>query len=277
MDTSEEKKIDLGSIKTDLIDGIRECSARGLYHCTKWLAELNFSIAHVKLPENHCEFSENYDSEFDVYCVAKSYFDVKEYDRSAHYTRNCSNNKTRFLHLYSTYLSIEKKKLDNMTDTNCPPDPTKNTALKDLCSVLKEDYYKKRLDGYSLYLYGVILKKLDLTNLAIDIFSEAVHSVPILWSAWQELAQLVPTKNKLLSLNLPDHWMKQFFLAYAYLEQLCNDESLDIYSKLHEQGFNKSSFLIAQTAIVYHNRRGNNNPFYSNNTVIILFNQIYIN
>ncbi|KRT82699.1 hypothetical protein AMK59_4720 [Oryctes borbonicus] len=256
MDTTTEDKLDLRLVKTDLIEAIRDCSARGLYHCVKWLSELNFSISHIKLPEEHCKFSEVYENEYDVYCVAKSYFDVKEYDRCAHYTKASTNPKARFLHLYSRFLSFEKKKLDNMTDANCPPDPTKNTILKDLRAVLMEGYHKKQLDGYCLYLYGVILKKLDLTNLAIDVFVEAVFSTPILWAAWQELAQLLPNKNKLKSLVLPDHWMKQFFLAYAYLEQLCNDESLEIYCKLHEQGFNKSSFIIAQTAIVYHNRRG---------------------
>ncbi|KAK9737653.1 Anaphase promoting complex subunit 8 / Cdc23 [Popillia japonica] len=255
MDTSSEDKLDLQLLKVDLTEGIRACSERGLYHCTKWLAELNFAISHIKLAEEQSKFTETYDNEYDAYCIAKSYFDVKEYDRCAHYTKNCENPKPRFLHLYSRYLSIEKKKLDNMTDANCPPDPTKNTALKDLCAILMEDYNRKKLDGYCLYLYGVILKKLDLTNLAIDVFVESVNAVPILWAAWQELAQLVPNKNKLNSLILPNHWIKQFFLAYAYLEQLSNDESLEIYTKLHDQGFNKSSFLIAQTAIVYHNRR----------------------
>lgn len=254
MDLTDEK-LDLQLIKLDLLEGIRQCSERGLYHCMKWLAELNHSISHITLP-GQTKFIENYDEEYDIYCLAKSYFDVKEYDRCAHYTKNCKNPKPRFLHLYSRYLSIEKKKIDNMTDSNCPPDPTKNTALKDLCAILMGDYCKDKLDGFCLYLYGVILRKLDLTNKAIDVFVKAVHATPVLWAAWQELGQILPSRNRLNSLHLPDHWMRQFFMAYASLEQLSNDESLEIYTKLHAQGFNRSSFLIAQTAIVYHNRRG---------------------
>ncbi|XP_022914090.1 cell division cycle protein 23 homolog isoform X2 [Onthophagus taurus] len=142
-----------------------------------------------------------------------------------------------------------------MTDSHCPPDPMNNAALKNLCADLKADYYDKKMDGYCLYLYGVVLKRLEVTNTAIDVFNEAVNATPILWSAWQELAQMIPNKNKLMSMTFANHWMKPFFLAFAYLEHLCNDESLEIYCNLHDQGFHKSSFLMAQTAIVHHNRR----------------------
>ncbi|XP_018324538.1 cell division cycle protein 23 homolog isoform X2 [Agrilus planipennis] len=151
--------------------------------------------------------------------------------------------------------AIEKRKLDNMTDVNCPPDPTKNSALRDLAAELKEKYTNKRLDGYCLYLYGVILKKLDLNSLAIDVFVEAVNVEPLHWGAWQELAFLVPNKHKLNSLLLPDHWIKLFFLAHAYLEQLNNEEALQLYYNLHSQGFEKSTYIMAQMAIAYHNRR----------------------
>lgn len=50
--------------------------------------------------------------------------------------------------------------------------------------------------------------------------------------------------------------MKQFFLAHAYLEQQMNDEALDIYNELQNAGFNGSSYLLAQKAIVFHNKRG---------------------
>lgn len=61
---------------------------------------------------------------------------------------------------------------------------------------------------------------------------------------------------QLNSLVLPDHWMKHFFLGHAFLEQQLNDDALDIYIALQQQGFEKSTYLIAQTAIAFHNRRG---------------------
>ena len=61
---------------------------------------------------------------------------------------------------------------------------------------------------------------------------------------------------QLSSLNLPDHWMKQFFLGHTYLEQQRNEDALDIYFALQQNGFDKSTYLIAQAAIAFHNRRG---------------------
>lgn len=61
---------------------------------------------------------------------------------------------------------------------------------------------------------------------------------------------------QLKSLLLPDHWIKQFFLAHTYLEQQFNDEALEIYKELRNQGFRESNYLLAQTAIAYHNKRG---------------------
>lgn len=254
-------KFDLKEVKNDLLRGIKECSQRGLVQSTKWLAELNFSISHVKsdtakVDEINIGESDDAFEEIETYILAKSYFDLKEYDRCAYFTQNCTCPRARFLHLYATYLSGEKKKHDNMTETTCPPDPSKNTELKALLRTLQNDFAAQKLDGYGLYLYGVLLKKLDLVPLAIDVFVKAIHAVPLLWASWLELSPLISNREKLLSISLPDHWIKHFFLANAYLEQLCNDESLEIYSMLQYNGFEKSHYLIAQTAIAHHNRRG---------------------
>lgn len=250
-------KFDLKEIKKDLIKGIADCTQRGLLHSAKWLAELNFTLSDVKLPPSEIpQINNDHDAETEIYTLSKSYFDAKEYDRCAFFTQNCVTPKARFLHLYATYLSGEKKKIDNMTEANCPPDPAKNGCLKQLLSTLQIDYADKKLDSYGLYLYGVLLKKLDLISLAIDIFLESVHANPMLWGAWLELSPLIPNREKLLAITLPDHWIKHFFLANSYLEQLCNDEALDICIMLQTNGFEKSHYLMAQIAIAHHNRRG---------------------
>ena len=61
---------------------------------------------------------------------------------------------------------------------------------------------------------------------------------------------------QLRSLNLPNHWMKHFFVAHTYLEQQLNDEALQIYTELQNSGFSESTYLLAQTAIAHHNKRG---------------------
>ncbi|XP_077275865.1 cell division cycle protein 23 isoform X2 [Temnothorax americanus] len=189
----------------------------------------------------------------DIYTLAKTYFDLKEYDRAAYFTMDCISPKIRFLHLYSRYLSGEKKKIDDMTDV--PPDPLKNETLKYLNDDLKADHRASKLDGYGLYLFGVTLKKLQLTKDAIDVLVESIHKEPMHWGAWLELAALITDREKLESLCLPNHWMKYFFMAHMYLELQLIDEGLALYCQLQSMGFQKNGYVLAQTAIAVHYRR----------------------
>lgn len=246
-------KFDLKQIKSDLLTGIHECTQRGLLHSTKWLAELNYCLSHVHLDE-YAQPSYDF-NELDTYLMAKTFFDAKEYDRCAYFTQHSTSSKSRFIYLYAKYLGGEKKKIDSMTESNCPPDPMKNKTLKPLLTTLQADYSAKQLDGWGLYLYGIVLKKFDLIPQAIDVLLEAVHAMPIHWGAWLELSPLIPDREKLVNIALPDHWLKYFFLAHSYLEQLCNDEALQIYNGLLVH-FKKFNYIHAQIAIAHHNKRG---------------------
>lgn len=255
MATSSEIKVDLKIMKHDLLEGIQKCSQRGLCHTVKWLSEMSFALKDIETSEMYAPSYEDCSDELENFLLAKSYFDLKEYDRAAHFVKDCLNDKPRFLYYYSRYLSIEKKKIDNMTDTNCPPDPTKNESLKNLCTELKVDHSENKLDGFCLYLYGVVLKKLDLSSVALDIFIETVKQEPILWSAWYELGKIIPDKNSIVTAQLPDHWIKWFFFAHTYLEQLSNDESLELYNSLYSMGLQKSTYVMSQIALGHHNCR----------------------
>lgn len=255
MDQSTEIKIDLQEMKHDVLDGMQKCSQRGLNHTVKWLAEMSFALKNVECTESYIPVYDDCGNELEEFLLAKSYFDLKEYDRASHFVKSCSNPKPRFLYFYSRYLSIEKKKIDNMTDSNCPPDPTKNEALEQLSTELKIDHANSKLDGFCLYLYGVILKKLDLSSVAVDMFIEAVKQEPILWSAWYELGKIIPDKNSITEAQLPSHWIKYFFFAHTYLEQLNNDESLQLYNSLHSMGLQNSTYIMSQIALGHHNCR----------------------
>ncbi|XP_044751936.1 cell division cycle protein 23 homolog [Coccinella septempunctata] len=242
--------MDLRSVKIDIIKAIHNCSQRGLYQTVKWLSELNYALNDVKLKDSEIPKYEESEIELEEYLVAKSYFDCKEYDRCAHYLKKCESPKSKFLYYYSSYLSIEKKKMDGMADTNCPPDPKKDDELRNLASQLLKDNVREKMDGYLLYLYGLITKKLDATSIAKDTLQRSVESEPMLWCSWFELGKLVEDFS-----TLPDHWMKQFFIAHASLEQLRNDEALQMCQSLSNKGFVKSMFLMSQLALCYHNNR----------------------
>ena len=61
---------------------------------------------------------QNFWEEYDSYVLAMGYFDLKEYARAAHCLRDCKSPKPYFLHLYSMYMTDQKQKADNISDSN---------------------------------------------------------------------------------------------------------------------------------------------------------------
>lgn len=57
--------------------------------------------------------------DLDAYTLAKSYFDLKEYDRAAYFLRGCKSQKAYFLYMYSRYLVRQKEKLPLSTELLC--------------------------------------------------------------------------------------------------------------------------------------------------------------
>lgn len=99
-------------------------------------------------------------------------------------------------------------------------------------------------------------RTLSLERLArIGLFrarSKSFRYVPTRFSG-----TLVSDKRNFLiaRLSLPDHWCKKFFLAHCYLELLLNDSAMDIYFELQKSGLEESTYIMAQLAIAYHNKR----------------------
>ena len=58
------------------------------------------------------------------------------------------------------YMSAEKKRLDDLVDTVKSPDTTQQSQLKQLRGELAQLSATSQLDGYGLYVYGVVLRKL---------------------------------------------------------------------------------------------------------------------
>lgn len=146
----------LKEVKQDLLVGISECNKRGLIKTAKWLTELNFGLPKKSIPEfsfanatSSLVDKDLSEEDHDDYLIAKSYFDNREYDRAAHFSRNCSSAVPRFLHLYSLYMSKEKKLVDNMPDSNSLNGTNNLKDLSELLTILKEEYEQKK-DGYML-------------------------------------------------------------------------------------------------------------------------------
>ncbi|XP_068709023.1 cell division cycle protein 23 homolog isoform X1 [Montipora foliosa] len=246
----------LPEIKRDLLFAVKECSERGLLHSTKWSSELAFSIpsftSSVYLPKTDYS-DEQFVKDFDKYTLGKTFFDLKEFDRAAFFLEGCTSQKAYFLYMYSRYLAGEKHKNDDMTDILGPQETVVNKAL----TFLRAELCKKRkdLDGFGLFLYGIVLKKLDLREDALEVMQESVNKEPLHWGSWLELSSLCSDKETLHSLSLPSHWMAQFFQAHVAIDLQMNDEGLERYANLSQAGFSENKYILLQTALAHYHAR----------------------
>jgi len=251
-DSVPEIQLDISAIKSELLRVLGESSQRGLLQTSKWLAEINYALRNVS-----CSDKVNVDRgpDWDTLSLAKTYFDLKEYDRAAFFAAELTTHRGRFMHFYSRYMSAEKRRLDDMTDTVSSPDSEQLGQLKQLRSELDQLHANNKLDSYCLYVYGVVLKKLSLQDQAVKVLCQSIGLEPCHWGAWLELACMVSSRDKLLQLDLPDHWIKHLFLAHTYLELQLNEQALQIYFGLTNAGLQESTYITAQVAIAFHNMR----------------------
>lgn len=277
MDSDKIAAISIPQVKRDLYRAIVDCSARGLMHSVKWLSELNHCLidptaaasyvpdpatTNPMTPLTYAERNPTLTGiaarELDTYQMAKSYFDCREYKRAAYYTEPCTSPVPHFLFLYATYMAKEKQRLDSMVDmAKFHRAGTSNADVQELVTQMRSLHAQGKLDGYGLYLYGLVLKRAQLNDEATSALQEALHIVPTLWSAWEELAPLVADRAALdgMRILIERHWMGSIFYAYCLLCLLCNEDALRVFEDLQEAGFEKSAFITAQMATAYHNLR----------------------
>ena len=103
------------------------------------------------------------------------------------------------------------------------------------------------------------MSKLKLVDEAILIFIDSIKKRPTLWCAWLELASLIKSLEALQNLNhssLPQHWMKDLFMAHCYMELSLSEDAVNIYTVYCNKGFHKSVYVKSQIAKCYDNLRG---------------------
>ncbi|KAI9578547.1 hypothetical protein GQX74_009121, partial [Glossina fuscipes] len=97
--------------------------------------------------------------EYDNYFLTKSYFDVREYDKAAHLVRNASSPVPRFLHLFATCMAVEKRRLDSPFDQSNLNESGRFKDLGEILFTLRPEHSRNKLDGYGMYLYGVLIEE----------------------------------------------------------------------------------------------------------------------
>lgn len=248
----------LCKLKEGLLLSYVECAHRGLLYSAHWAIELADSIEgadEVALPEPSHSVLYNA-GECVRYSLGKSQFALREFRRAAHTLRGCCSDEGFFLRCYCLYLAGEKDKEDNSLDVIGPEDGSTivNSELANLKRELVGRQSAGQMDGFAYYLYGVVLKELGAMDDARKMFLSSIKATPLLWASWKELARLCDDREMLYGLELPDHWLKDFFLAEASLEILpLATDALAYYTNLAHFGFARSSYVTSQLALAnYH-------------------------
>ncbi|KAA8910448.1 anaphase promoting complex subunit 8 [Sphaerosporella brunnea] len=264
------------TLYVDLQTATLKCSERCLYQSAKWTAEMLTSMAQPAAPSDPLPqaylhpTSKSQDealieaSELSSYLLARSYFDVHEYDRASFVLAKCKSAKSRFLHLYAKYIAGEKRRDEDSEmvlgplDGSATPNKECPSILSTLEAILlpKEDNMTED-DSWLLYLYGMVLAKQKNESEARDAFIQSVNLYPYNWAAWQELGATIGTVTDLNHTihSLPNHIMTSLFVLST------NQELYQTTDAIHQQLtdllglFPNSSWLKTQRALLYYHAR----------------------
>lgn len=193
----------------------------------------------------------------DALLLAKAYFDAKEYRRAAHALREVQGNKALFLRCYSLYLAGEQRKEQERIEKSGPLGKA-DVANKELDLVEQQLRGSMKAsqppDGLCMYLLGVICAERGQKHDAQMALCESLRMMPCNWAAWQALQHLISDQDDPSVLQLPQHWMRSFFLAARALESQHNHEAL---SRLQELSvlFPNSEWVLGQAAVAQYNLR----------------------
>ncbi|KAI7815865.1 hypothetical protein BC939DRAFT_404660 [Gamsiella multidivaricata] len=199
-------------------------------------------------------------TEFDAYLMAKTFFDLKEYDRCASVLEGCTGHKSRFLRLYSKYLVGEKKREQDTLEVLGPLDNGMaiNKELEKIALELSKCYQDGALDAFCKYLYGVVLIKQQRKSLAVVVLLESVNQYPYNWSAWLDLGSCLPSYAAVMKIKaeLPISFMMTYFLSHVTLERFSDQyEDGALWLQELSEAFPKSAYVKSERAIaLYHAR-----------------------
>jgi len=114
---------------------------------------------------------------------------------------------------------------------------------------LKQLREAKQLSAINLYMLGVLLKRKNCKEEAREVLVEALNKMPLLWSAWLELASLITQRDARSQVfdKLQDHWAKNFYLSCFFLDKQQAKDCIDMNCCLYRT-FKGSVFIMNQIA-----------------------------
>ncbi|KAK6209189.1 Anaphase-promoting complex subunit 8 [Pestalotiopsis sp. IQ-011] len=175
------------------------------------------------------------------------------------------SQRSLFLALYAKYLSGEKRK-DEESEMVMGPQDLGLCVNKQLITISRylEAWFEQRKDedgedvdgqGWLEYLYGMVLAKQKIEDLALYWLVRSVHLFPMNWGCWLEITSLISRVEDLnrLMQRLPQNIVSFMFHIYASLELYQHDGNLASSLDQLLTIFPASSFLMTCDALLsYH-------------------------
>ncbi|KAE9408649.1 TPR-like protein [Gymnopus androsaceus JB14] len=152
------------------------------------------------------------EQEADVLNVARKCMEARQYHRAAHFIRNCTSSKARFLSVYCQFIVRKALHRWHRTDNTRHQAPLPvNSSIYDLL-----DSVQKTNDPWLQFLEALFLHRLHRIPDAIAVLSQSLSTCPWNWSAWTLLGQCFDTPqaltDALTKIDLPlDHPLPQMF------------------------------------------------------------------
>ncbi|CAE7545177.1 APC8 [Symbiodinium natans] len=250
-------------LRAELHEAVQRLSFAELHSSTQWASELL-----AALPRGEVPMAMPAQSMSSSVLLAKAHFGMREYSRAAHALQSCPTHGKElhsepwpvFFRCYALYLAGEKRREEDAAEVSDPAESSRvrNTELKTLEEDLSALHHEQKLDGLGLYVYGIVLKGLELKEDARRVLLESVHAFPCNWSAWLDIISISADLDDVSScreeLRLPLHWMSLFFEAAMQLELQRNESARDLYVMLRAS-FPESAYIASQIATCFYNLR----------------------
>ena len=161
--------------------------------------------------------------------LAKTYFDLKDYHRVVETLKNeqdiNNNNYAFFLSSYASYLVGEKRKEEEILESNNQLEKSQivNEKLQELMDNInkrEKEIKNNELDGFHYYIKGIILRELNRDKESIESLIKSVNIFPYNWSAWRSLSELVINEKIFIYVKnkLKKHWICDIFIAEVMVE-----------------------------------------------------------
>ena len=226
----------------------------------------------------------------DVLLLGKTYFDMREYRRCAHWlesqtTATAGQSQQQmahltFLRLYALYLAGEARKQEEQHErpttphSNTQPNhSTTSSSSNNNNNINKKSFptaatnrelpylltqLQNTTDPFAHYLLALVAQQLSQPTLALQSVLASLRTFPCNWSAWLLLGELVNSSNELTSLELPEHFMRSFFYTHYFIElhpEHSDDEWLTSLLTNLQSFFPSSTHLLTIEAVLHYVRQ----------------------